>query len=84
MSTTKISVSIDQANLAWLRRRAKRIHAGNLSAAVAEATVALRKQEALREFLAGEGVPDLDAGALAEIRREWQQPRRRAKKNRAA
>jgi hypothetical protein len=42
--TTKISVSIDGASLGWLRKRAKRLHAGNVPAAVVEAATVLRKQ----------------------------------------
>jgi hypothetical protein len=83
MSATKVSITIDQEALAWLRRRAKSAHAGNLSAAVAEATAALRKQEALRAFLAKEGVPALSAEELAKIQAEWGRPRR-ARKRRAA
>jgi hypothetical protein len=71
----KISVTIERADLAWLRRRAKRLHGGNLSAAIAEATCTLRRQEALRAFLDEEGVPRLDAAELAEITSEWAAPR---------
>jgi hypothetical protein len=98
MSTTKISVTIDDGVLSWLRRRARQIHDGNLSAAVSEAAQHLYKQEALREFLKGEGVPRLSIDELAEIQKEWRRagtlrarPRqagdvqsRRSKKGRAA
>jgi hypothetical protein len=77
MPTTKISVTIDDAELSWLRRRAKVVHSGNLSAAFAEAARVLRKQEALRAFLEADGVPRLGADELAEIRDEWRPPARR-------
>jgi hypothetical protein len=76
MSTSKISVTIDASELTWLRRRAKQIHGGNLSAAVVEATRTLRKQEALRAFLEKEGVPHLDANELAAVQDEWRPPTR--------
>jgi hypothetical protein len=78
MSSHKVSVTIDDADLSWLRRRAKRVHGGNLSAAIAEAARTLRRQESLRAFLDEEGVPRLGAAELAEIQAEWQplRPRR--------
>ena len=84
MSATKISVTIDDADLSWLQRRAKRVHGGNLSAAVAEAARLLRKQEALRAFLEKERVPRLGAEELAAIQDEWRRPKLRSKKRRAA
>jgi hypothetical protein len=74
VSSDKISVTIDEGDLSWLRRRAKRLHGGNLSAAIAEATRTLRKQEALRAFLDDEGVPRLEPRELAEITAEWAVP----------
>lgn len=70
----KVSVSIDAADLAWLRRRAARVHGGNLSAAVAEGTRLLRHHEALRSLLDELGAPELtpsERDALeAELRGE--------------
>ena len=79
MSTTKVSVTLDDHALAWLRQRAKRIHGGNLSAAIAEATELARKNEALRALLDAEGVPRLSPSELAELTSEWTraQPRQR-------
>jgi hypothetical protein len=71
MSTTKISVTIDDADLHWLRRRAKRLHGGNLSAVVGEAAGLVRKQEALRAFLEGENVPRLTSAELERMQAEW-------------
>lgn len=77
MSSHKVSVTIDDADLSWLRRRAKRVHGGNLSAAIVEAARTLRRQESLRAFLDEEGVPRLAATELAEIQAEWQPARPR-------
>jgi hypothetical protein len=84
MSATKISVTIDEADLSWLKSRAKLVHGGNLSAAVAEAARTLRKQEALRAFLQKEGVAALSPDELATVQAEWRRPVRRPKKPRAA
>jgi hypothetical protein len=83
VSTSKISVTIDDTDLSWLRRRAKRVHGGNVSAAVTEAARMLRKQEALAAFLDAEGVPRLSPDELAEVRAEWQAVKR-TKKRRTA
>jgi hypothetical protein len=74
VSTTKISVTVEDSALAWLRRRAKRVHGGNLSAAIAEAASIARKQEALRAFLDAEGVPPLREDELGAIIDEWRSP----------
>lgn len=84
MSATKISITIDASDLSWLRRRAKSVHGGNLSAAFTEAARSLRKQEALRAFLKEEGAPPLSAVELAEIQDEWRPRPGRTKKRRAA
>ncbi len=84
---TKISITMSDVELAWIRKRAKQVHGGNLSAALMEAVIVLQRQEALRAFLDHEGVPPLDAEELAEIQREWQRPaptRRRSSKKRGA
>lgn len=49
-STEKISISVDRDDLAILRRRARKLYAGNLSAAVAEGALRIREQEG-RELL---------------------------------
>ena len=67
-------MTLDDASLAWLRQRAKRVHGGNLSAAISETTELARKQDALRRFLDEEGVPELDAAEMAELAAEWRTP----------
>lgn len=71
MGSQKISITVEDGALAWLRRRAKLVHGGNLSAAFAEATELARRQEALRAFLDAENVPTLAPSELDEITREW-------------
>lgn len=84
MATTKVSITLDDADLAWLRRRSRRGHGGNLSAVVTEAARALRRQEALRDFLDAEGVPNLTASERAKIVGEWRFARERSKRRTAA
>lgn len=70
-NAVKVSISVDSADLAWLRRRAKRV-GGNLSAVFSEATKLLRQREARERLLARFGkeaqVSDEQAAA---IRLEW-------------
>jgi hypothetical protein len=70
--TDKISVSVDRRDLAVLRRRARRLYGGNLSAVVAEAVRRIREEEgreALVSWLdaAGEASPE----ARDRLRAEW-------------
>jgi len=51
--TVNLSISLGPESLALLRRRAKRVHGGNLSAAISEAAELLRTEEA-RSILAAE------------------------------
>lgn len=74
MPSTKISVTLDDASLSWLRQRAKQLHGGNLSAAISEATELARKQDALREFLDSEGAPEPSPAEIAAIKAEWHAP----------
>jgi len=72
--TEKISVSLAHADLAALRRRARRLYGGNLSAAVAEGVRRIHEEEgreALAAWLgdAGEASPE-ERDAL---RAEWRQ-----------
>lgn len=66
----KVSISIDDADLAWLKRRAARVHGGNLSAAIAEGTRLLRHNEALGALLDDLGAPILSPEELEQIDRE--------------
>lgn len=70
--TEKISVSVDREDLAVLRRRARKLYEGNLSAAVGEGVRHIREQEgreALVRWLGAAGkVTDTQREAL---RAEW-------------
>jgi hypothetical protein len=84
MAVAKVSISIDDADLRWLKKRAKRLHGGNLSAAVAEGTRLVRHREALGALLDELGAPQLSSEeidrAAAELHGEQvtaARPRRR-------
>jgi len=81
----KVSISIDDADLKWLKRRARRVHGGNLSAAIAEGTRLVRHNEALGALLDKLGAPELSPDERAKLREELDgrlpartRPRRRA------
>jgi hypothetical protein len=77
----KVSISIDEADLRWLKKRAKLVHGGNLSAAVAEGTRLVRHREALGALLDELDAPTLSASELeavaAELTGRPRAPRRR-------
>lgn len=80
----KTSISVDDTDLAWLRKRAKRLHGGNLSAAVAEGTQLLRHLDAMASLLDRLGVPRLGEAELAEVAAELDAPAPRAKRRKRA
>jgi hypothetical protein len=65
--TVKVSVSLDRADVAALKRRARESHAGNLSAAFSEAAKWLRQREARRRLIEKLGGPTLTPEAAAAI-----------------
>lgn len=77
---TKVSVSIDETDLRWLKRRARRLYAGNLSAVFTEGARLLRHNEALGALLDRLGAPalsDRDRQELDAELAERPRPRRR-------
>ena len=67
----KVSISVDAADLKWLRHRAKR-RGGNLSAVFAEATRLLRQREARERLLERFGRDaDVTPEDAAAIRAQW-------------
>lgn len=81
----KVSVSLDKRDLAALRRHAKAMHGGNLSAAFADAAKLVRQREARRALVAMLGGPTLDADATAAIGAEQiAAPPKRPSRKRAA
>ncbi|MBS2011861.1 MAG: hypothetical protein JST00_03145 [Deltaproteobacteria bacterium] len=66
-ATEKVSISIPRSDLAALRRRARRVHDGNLSAVIAELAADAALLEAMHELvheLGGSSLTELDRAAL--------------------
>lgn len=63
----KASISIDDADLDWLKRRAERLHGGNLSAAVSEGTRLLQHLESMRSLLDHLGARPLSTTQRASL-----------------
>jgi len=85
VETTKISIAITQEDLRTLRARAKRIHGGNLSAAIADAAAKLRREEAAHRLLDRLGAPALDEERAAAIGAELRgEARRKPRRKKAA
>jgi hypothetical protein len=80
--TVKVSVSIDRADLAVLRRRARESYSGNLSAAFSEAARLIRQRAARTRLIDMLGGPSLTATAAGTIDGE-QAGRPEPKKRRA-
>ena len=76
--TVKLSISIDQRDLALLKKRAKKVSGGNISAAITEMIHIAREWEG-REALAtwlGEGREEPSTKTMDEVRAEWRGKRR--------
>lgn len=70
--TEKISISLDRADLAIVRRRAKRVHGGNISRVIADAIQYLRYEEGRDALIASFGdEAALTAEELDAITAEW-------------
>jgi hypothetical protein len=85
--TAKISISLSRSELASLKKRAKRLYAGNVSAVIAELAADAALLEGMHELVNWLGGPSLTDREREEIDREWSgQPRapKRTRKNRAA
>ncbi len=72
MSAIKISVSLSEEELAWAKKRAKRLKT-SVSAVLTEAVKDQRRAEAGREVLSWllEVNPPASSAELEEIEREW-------------
>jgi hypothetical protein len=66
-TTVKVSISIDKADLAVLKRRARKSYSGNLSAAFSEAARLIRQREARTRLVDTLGGPSLTATAARDI-----------------
>jgi hypothetical protein len=86
--TVKVSISLEKADLAALKRRARESYGGNLSAAFGEAARWLKQREARQRLIGRLGGPTLTPEAAAAIDAEQAGgPRyvpKRAKRTRAA
>jgi hypothetical protein len=88
MATRKVTISLEVDELAWIERRARRLNAGNLSAAFVDGLHALRRREALDDFLRLSKAPRLTADevavVLAELRGADAGPKRARRKARTS
>jgi hypothetical protein len=84
--TVKVSISIDQHDFALLRKRAKAVSGGNISAAITEMIHIAREWEG-REALAawlGEGREEPSGESMAAVRAEWRGVKRAKRRTKAA
>ncbi len=85
--TDKLSVSLDRSDVALLRKRAKRLYGGNLSAAIAEGVRRIREEEGREALVRWLGDAAIVTPEQAEaIRAEWRGESRptRRRRHRAA
>lgn len=85
--TRKISVSVSRSDLASLKKRAKRLYEGNVSAVIAELAADAALLEGMHELVSWLGGASLTDRERSEIDREWTpKPRApiRPRKKRAA
>jgi hypothetical protein len=78
--TEKISVSLDRSDVHALRRRAKKLYKGNLSAAVAEGARRIREEEGREALVAWLGqAAEITPEEREAVRAEWraEPPKRR-------
>ncbi len=79
-STEKISVSLQKDDLAALRKRAKRLYDGNLSAVIAELAADAARLEGMHALVEHLGGPTLTDADRAELDAEWARPKARSKR----
>jgi len=69
--TEKVSLSVNREDLAMLKKRAKRLHGGNVSALFAELIAEVRRREAWERAVAWYGKPiEVSEEERASIDRE--------------
>jgi len=79
-NTEKVSVSLQRDLLKTLKRRAKRLYAGNLSAVLTEVAEAAARLEAQDDLISHFGWGPLSDVERAEIDAEWYAPSPTAKR----
>lgn len=85
--TAKISISLSRSDLASLKKRAKRLYAGNVSAVISELAADAALLEGMHELVSWLGGSSLTDRERQEIDREWSPQTRspkRTRKRRAA
>ena len=85
--TEKISISLRRSDLASLKKRAKRLYAGNVSAVISELAADAALLEGMHELVSWLGGPSLTDRERKAIDREWSGQRRapkRARKSKTA
>jgi hypothetical protein len=82
--TEKISISLDRDDLKALKKRAKRLHGGNVSAVVAELAADARLLEGMNDLVGWLGGPSLTDADQAKLDREMHKPSRPKKSRKAA
>jgi hypothetical protein len=78
-NTEKVSVSLHKDLLTTLRRRAKRLYAGNLSAVLTEVAEAAARLEAQDDLIKHFGWGPLADAERAEIDAEWYGPKKKSR-----
>ncbi len=73
-TTEKVSVSLQRELLKTLKRRAKRLYAGNLSAVLTEVAEAAARLEAQDDLISHFGWGPLSSAEQAEVDAEWYAP----------
>ncbi len=86
--TEKISISLSRSDLASLKKRAKRLYAGNVSAVISELAADAALLEGMHELVNWLGGPSLTDRERKQIDREWlgssRAPKRPRKSKKAA
>jgi Arc/MetJ-type ribon-helix-helix transcriptional regulator len=77
----KLSISLGDSDVRWLKSRARLHHRGNLSSAVAEAVRVARQNEAMHALLDDLGAPELTLEEVDEVMSELE-GRQASKKSR--
>ncbi|HYQ00914.1 MAG TPA: hypothetical protein VER96_19730 [Polyangiaceae bacterium] len=69
--TAKISISLSRSELASLKKRAKRLYGGNVSAVISELAADAALLEGMHELVGWLGGPSLTDAERETIDREW-------------
>jgi hypothetical protein len=86
-TTEKISISLSRSDLASLKKRAKRLYSGNVSAVISELAADAALLEGMHELVTWLGGPSLTDRERRAIDREWSgraRATKRARKNMTA